>query len=95
MLKPEQLRAALLNAIPLLQQNPERLRLGIVNGRVVSTLAPSLSFEYRYQLNLALDVPSADDDRVMVTVLPGCAATNQTFLPIRISVKMIFRFKEI
>ncbi|HEJ7127590.1 TPA: phage tail protein [Serratia marcescens] len=69
MLKPEQLRAALLNTIPLLQQNPERLRLGIVNGRVVSTLAPSLSFEYRYQLNLALDVPSADDDRVMVTVL--------------------------
>ncbi|WP_392587978.1 phage tail protein [Serratia ureilytica] len=69
MLKPEQLRAALFNAIPVLQQNPERLRLGIANGRVFSTLAPSLSFEYRYQLNLALDGPSADDDRVMVAVL--------------------------
>ncbi|MBS2694215.1 phage tail protein, partial [Salmonella enterica subsp. enterica serovar 1,4,[5],12:i:-] len=36
MLKPEQLRAALFNAIPVLQQNPERLRLGIANGRVIS-----------------------------------------------------------
>lgn len=95
MLKPEQLRAALFNAIPVLQQNPERLRLGIANGRVISTLAPSLSFEYRYQLNLALDGPSADDDRVMVAVLACCAATNQTFLPIRTSVKMIFRFRGI
>ncbi|MBH2773861.1 phage tail protein [Serratia marcescens] len=69
MLKPEQLRTALLSAIPILQQNPERLRLGVVNGRVVSTLAPSLSFEYRYQLNLALDGPSSNDDLVMVTVL--------------------------
>ncbi|MCP1107269.1 phage tail protein [Serratia nevei] len=69
MLKPEQLRATLLNAVPILQQNPERLRLGIVNGRVVSTLAASLSFEYRYQLNLVLDGPSADDDLVIVTVL--------------------------
>ncbi|OKB67671.1 phage tail protein [Serratia marcescens] len=69
MLKPEQLRAALLKAVPALQQNPERLRLSIANGRVVSTLAASLSFEYRYQLNLALDGPSTDDDRVIVTVL--------------------------
>ncbi|ASL86231.1 phage tail protein [Serratia marcescens] len=69
MLKPEQLRAKLLNTVPILQQNPERLRLGIANGRVVSTLATSLSFEYRYQLNLALDGPSADDDLIIVTVL--------------------------
>ncbi len=95
MLKPEQLRAALLNAIPLLQQNPERLRLGIVNGRVVSTLAP------RCPSNIAISSIWRWMGRQLTMTgswspyWPGCAATNQTFLPIRISVKMIFRFKEI
>lgn len=69
MLKPEQLRTALLNAVPTLQQDPTRLRLSLDNGHIVSTLAASLSFEYRYQLNLALEGSPTDDDLVMVTVL--------------------------
>ena len=60
MLKPEQLRTALVNALPALQTHPDRLRLSLDNGRVVSTLGPSLSFEYQYQLNLTLSEPAAN-----------------------------------
>jgi hypothetical protein len=69
MLKPEQLRTALVNALPALQAYPDRLRLSLDNGRVVSTLGASLSFEYQYQLNLSLNEPTANNDLVMVTVL--------------------------
>lgn len=70
MLKPNQLRDALINALPMLQQQPEKLVITLDNGRVVSTLGASLSFEYQYQLNITLNDNSAEDiDLVMVTVL--------------------------
>ncbi|MGO4746840.1 phage tail protein [Serratia quinivorans] len=69
MLKPEQLRTALISALPDLQAHPDKLHISLDNGRVVSTLGPSLSFEYQYQLNLALSDQSAEEELVMVTVL--------------------------
>ncbi|CAI1663407.1 phage tail protein [Serratia proteamaculans] len=69
MLKPEQLRTALANALPDLQTHPDKLHISLDNGRVVSTLGPSLSFEYQYQLNLTLSDQVTEEDLVMVTVL--------------------------
>nr|WP_315290050.1 phage tail protein [Serratia proteamaculans] len=69
MLKPEQLRTALTNALPDLQTHPDKLHISLDNGRVVSTLGPSLSFEYQYQLNLTLSDRATEEDLVMVTVL--------------------------
>lgn len=69
MLKPEQLRTALTNALPDLQTHPDKLHISLDNGRVVSTLGPSLSFEYQYQLNLTLSDRATDEELVMVTVL--------------------------
>ncbi|MBO1504451.1 MULTISPECIES: phage tail protein [Serratia] len=69
MLKPEQLRTALANALPDLQTHPDKLHISLDNGRVVSTLGPSLSFEYQYQLNLTLSDQVNEEDLVMVTVL--------------------------
>ncbi|CAI1818337.1 phage tail protein [Serratia proteamaculans] len=69
MLKPEQLRTALINALPDLQTHPDKLHISLDNGRVVSTLGPSLSFEYQYQLNLTLSDRATDEELVMVTVL--------------------------
>ena len=46
MLKPNQLRKALTASLPLLQRNPDSLNVYTDNGRIVSTLAISLSFEY-------------------------------------------------
>ena len=54
MLKPASLRAALECALPELAANPDRLILYIDEGRIHSRYGDSLSFEYRYRLNLVL-----------------------------------------
>ncbi|WP_312632002.1 phage tail protein [Pantoea piersonii] len=69
MQKPQQLRAALNRSVPLLQQNPERLSMAIAAGTVVSTSAPSLSFEYRYQLALTIADYQQDVEAVIVPLL--------------------------
>ncbi|WP_213993913.1 phage tail protein [Sodalis sp. dw_96] len=69
MLKPKQLRQALTNSLPLLQNNPDNLHLFIDHGRIVSTLAPSLSFEYQYQLNVVITDYAGDADLIMMPVL--------------------------
>ncbi|MGD8162479.1 phage tail protein [Pantoea sp. FN0307] len=69
MLKPKQLREALTNSVPLLARNPDCLNMFIDSGRIVSTLASSLSFEYQYQLNLVITDYADDIDLVMVPVL--------------------------
>lgn len=69
MLKPKQLREALTKCVPLLQRNPDSLNMFIDNGRMVSTLASSLSFEYQYQLNLVVTDYDGDLDLLVVPVL--------------------------
>lgn len=69
MLKPTQLRRALTDSVPLLQRNPDSLNMFIDSGRLVSTLASSLSFEYQYQLNLVITDYPDDVDLIMVPVL--------------------------
>ncbi|MBP2156208.1 phage tail protein [Erwinia rhapontici] len=69
MLKPKQLREALTTCVPLLQRNPDSLNMFIDNGRMVSTLASSLSFEYQYQLNLVVTDYDGDLDLLVVPVL--------------------------
>ena len=54
MLKPASLRAALECALPELAANPDRLIIYIDEGRIHSRYGDSLSFEYRYRLNLVL-----------------------------------------
>jgi hypothetical protein len=54
MLKPASLRAALEAALPDLAANPDRLILYIDSGRIHSRYGETLSFEYRYRLNLVL-----------------------------------------
>ncbi|RQM36849.1 phage tail protein [Erwinia psidii] len=69
MLKPKQLRHVLTDSVPLLQRNPDGLHLFIDGGRIVSTLASSLSFEYQYRLNLVLTDYGGDIDLIMVPLL--------------------------
>ncbi len=69
MLKPNQLRRTLTDSVPLLQRNPDSLNMFIDAGRLASTLASSLSFEYQYQLNLVITDYGDDIDLVMVPVL--------------------------
>lgn len=69
MLKPKLLRQALTNSLPLFQTNPERLKMFVDGGRIVSTLAPSLSFENQYQLTLFIEDFPSDVDYLFVPIL--------------------------
>lgn len=68
MLKPKQLRQALTESVQVLQRSPESLNMFIDNGRIVSTFAGSLSFEYQYQLNLAVTLTDDDGALDLLTV---------------------------
>lgn len=67
--KPKQLRRALTDSVPLLQRNPDGLNMFIDGGRIASTLASSLSFEYQYQLNLVITDYGDDIDLLIVPPL--------------------------
>ncbi|EOI6443553.1 phage tail protein [Yersinia enterocolitica] len=69
MLKPKLLRQALTGSLPLLQTNPERLKMFVDGGRIVSTLAPSLSFENQYTLTLFIEDFPSDVDYLFVPIL--------------------------
>ena len=69
MLKPKQLRQALTDSVLLLQRSPDSLNMFIDNGRIVSTLASSLSFEYQYQLNLVITDYGGNLDLLIVPLL--------------------------
>ena len=69
MLKPTQLRKALTDAVPVLQTSPDQLRMFVDNGRIVSTLASSLSFEYQYQVELLITDFTQDCDLIVVPIL--------------------------
>ncbi|MCY1432140.1 P2 phage tail completion protein R (GpR) [compost metagenome] len=67
--KPESLRTHLLASIPELTHNPERLLLFIDNGKIRSTAAAGLSFEYSYSLNLIFTDYAGHADAIAVPLL--------------------------
>ncbi|MBD2783788.1 phage tail protein [Xenorhabdus sp. DI] len=66
--KPQQLRAELKKKIAYLRDNPEYLHLFVEDGAVLATMAPSLSFEYEYTLNLIIESYPGDQDVLMAVV---------------------------
>ncbi len=69
MQKPDSLRQALLNAVPALRSHPDTLRLYVASGNIAATLAPSLSFEKQYSLNVAITDFNDDIDLLLVPVM--------------------------
>lgn len=69
MIKPSSLRAAVTTAAPELKTDPDKLLVFVDQGNVVATGARSLSFEYRYTLNLILTDFAGDSDAVMIALL--------------------------
>ncbi|MDA5495794.1 phage tail protein [Yersinia intermedia] len=69
MLKPKLLRQALTDSLQLFQTNPERLKMFVDGGRILSTLAPSLSFENQYTLTLFIEDFPDDVDYLFVPIL--------------------------
>lgn len=54
MKKPQLLKDFLLDALPELQNNPDRILIFVDDGSIKNTLAMGLSFEYEYTLTLVL-----------------------------------------
>lgn len=69
MLKPNSLRKALTDAVPVLNTNPDMLHVFIDNGNNTATLAASLSFEKRYTLNVVVTDFTDDIDLLFVPVM--------------------------
>jgi len=75
--KPQSLRSALNKAVPYVRDNPDKLHLFVDNGSLVATGALSMSWEYRYTLNVVIEDFSGDQNLLMAPVLLWLKA-NQT-----------------
>lgn len=68
MKKLTSLREYLSNKIPFLKENPENLYLFVENGRIISTLANTPSYEYEYTVNIIIERFSGDQDILIAVV---------------------------
>ena len=67
--KLKSLRQALIDAVPQLRANPERLRMTVGSGNIDARLAASLSFEKQYELKANVSGFSGDSEGIFVPVL--------------------------
>jgi P2 phage tail completion protein R (GpR) len=67
--KPQSLRKALNNAVAYVRDNPDRLHLFVDNGSLVATSAASISWEYRYTLNVVVTDFTGDQNLLMAPIL--------------------------
>lgn len=76
MKKPNQLRAVLEKSYPDFVANPDRLQLFVDNGRIIATGGNSLSFEYRYTLDI-IATDFADDLARLIVPIEAYLKANQ------------------
>ena|GEM_PF-3168560 len=76
--KPQSLRNALNKAVPYVADNPDRLHLFVDNGAVVATSATSISWEYRYTLNVVVTDFTGDQNLLMRPFYSGSGSTSRT-----------------
>ncbi|NEG80116.1 phage tail protein [Pantoea agglomerans] len=67
--KPQSLRSALNKSVQYVADNPDRLHLFVDSGQLVATSAASLSWEYRYTLNVVITDFTGDQNLLMAPVL--------------------------
>lgn len=67
--KPQSLRKALNDAVPYVRENPDRLHLFVDNGALIATPAASISWEYRYTLNVIVTDFTGDQNLLMAPIL--------------------------
>lgn len=67
--KPQSLRNALNKAVAYVRDNPDKLHLFIDSGSLVATGAASMSWEYRYTLNVIVEDFSGDQNLLMAPVM--------------------------
>ncbi|MDR6144951.1 hypothetical protein QE363_000744 [Sphingomonas sp. SORGH_AS870] len=78
--KPASLSRLLIQAVPQFAENPENLALYVDEGRVAATSGASLSFEYRYKLNLVAQDFAGDRAALFVPLLAWIAQAQPDLL---------------
>lgn len=71
------LRTYLDSKVPFLKDNPENLYLFVENGRIISTLEETPSFEYEYTANIIIEHYSGDQN-VLIAVANDWLRKNQS-----------------
>lgn len=71
--KPDLLRQHLLETVPELALNPDRLSLSLESGRTALIQSKNLGFEYRYNLTIAVSDFKDNLDAIMVPLLAWLA----------------------
>lgn len=66
--KPQSLRSALNKSVRYVADNPDRLHLFVDSGQLVATSVASLSWEYRYTLNVVITDFTGDQNLLMAPV---------------------------
>jgi hypothetical protein len=69
MIKPDSLRKHLASSNDDLRRNPDKMLIFADEGNMVAVGTQSLSFEYRYRLNLIITDYAGDPNAVMVPLL--------------------------
>lgn len=77
MKKLTSLRGYLDSKVPFLKDNPENLYLFVENGRIISTLEETPSFEYEYTANIIIEHYSGDQN-VLIAVVNDWLRKNQS-----------------
>ncbi|WP_272573313.1 phage tail protein [Providencia sp. PROV259] len=77
MKKLTSLRDYLDSKVPFLKDNPENLYLFVENGRIISTLEETPSFEYEYTANIIIEHYSGDQN-VLIAVVNDWLRKNQS-----------------
>ncbi|WP_273827611.1 phage tail protein [Providencia rettgeri] len=77
MKKLTSLRGYIDSKVPFLKDNPENLYLFVENGRIISTLEETPSFEYEYTANIIIEHYSGDQN-VLIAVVNDWLRKNQS-----------------
>jgi hypothetical protein len=72
--KLNQLRHHLMNAVPTLKRDPERLLTFVEDGRIEFHRGPTLSHEYQYTAQLILTDYAGETDAVIIPLLDWLSA---------------------
>jgi hypothetical protein len=80
MYKPKSLRAHLTAASADLRTNPDKLLVFADEGNTIAAGTGSLSFEYRYKLNVIITDYSGDPDAIMVPLLAWVSVHQRELL---------------
>lgn len=80
MIKPGSLRTALLQHLPDIANDPQKLLIFAERGRVIATGAAGDSWEYAYQLTVIVQDYAGDMNALTATVLRWLAETQPDLL---------------